>query len=121
MAKYAGVPFKIGEREYIVPALSLGLLRNGLLAKIKEHDDLVAEGKLFDTLALRGDIIIAALRRNYPDIDENEVFDYLDMTNTTQIWLAVLGASGFTSAGEATAGTEPEVPTVPAPTVVKAA
>lgn len=105
MAKFPGVPLKVGDETLIVPALSLGQLRNGMLAKLQEHDKLIAEGRAFDSLAVRGEIILAAIRRNYPDYDEQELFDHLDMSNTAPIWLAVLGASGF-NVGERTAGTE---------------
>lgn len=102
MVKFGGTPIKIGDEEYIVPALSLGQLRNGMLKKLQEHDALVAEGKIFDTLTLRGEVILEALRRNYPDFPEEKLFDHLDMANTGQVWLAVLGASGF-NLGEAQA------------------
>lgn len=92
---YVGTVFKIGDESYIVPALSLGQLRSGLLEKLKEHDALVAEGKIFETMTIRGDVILAALRRNYPDFPEEKLFESLDMANTSQIWLAVLGASGL--------------------------
>lgn len=92
---YTGVPFKIGEEEYLVPALSLGMLRGGLLDKLKLHDDYVAEGKIFETMLIRGEVILAALRRNYPDFSEEKLVNFLDMSNTGPIWLAVLGASGL--------------------------
>ena len=101
---FSGTTCKIGDKDYIVPALSLGQLRGGVLEKLKEHDQLVADGKLFETMALRGEIILAALRRNYPDLDETIIWDSLDMSNTGPVWLAVLGASGFT---------EPTVPPAP--------
>ena len=112
---FQGVTCRIGDNEYVVPALSLGQLRSGLLDKLKEHDQLVADGKLFDTMTLRGEIILAALRRNYPNLEENVVWDSLDMSNTGPVWLAVLGASGFTEqttqtevASKANGATDPQ-------------
>jgi hypothetical protein len=78
-----------------------------MLKKLKDHDTLVAEGQLFDTMTVRGEIIVAALRRNYPDLDENVIWDNLDVSNTGPVWLAVLGASGFT---EQTTTEEPKAP-----------
>lgn len=104
---FPGNVFKIGDESYVVPALSLGQLRSGLLAKLQEHDKLVAEGKIFETVTLRGEIILAALRRNYPDFSEAKLFDCLDMATTGPIWLAVLGASGLG------VGETPTVPRAP--------
>jgi hypothetical protein len=117
---FSGPTCKIGDKEYIVPALSLGQLRGGMLKKLQDHDTFVAEGKLFDTMTLRGEIIIAALRRNYPDLDENVIWDNLDMSNTGPVWLAVLGASGFTEptappAVKTNGATPPQAPEPPLP------
>jgi hypothetical protein len=101
---FAGMKITIEGQEYLVPALSLGQLRTGLLDKIKEHDALVAEGKTFDVMVLRGEIILAALKRNYPDFDEAKLMSYLDMSNVRDLWLHILGASGF-SPGETVAAT----------------
>lgn len=92
---YQGTRFKIGEEEYIVPPLSLGQLRGGILEKLREHDQLVNDGRVFEGLALRADVILAALRRNYPEFPEDKLLDWLDMSNTGPIWLAILGASGL--------------------------
>lgn len=108
---HQGVSVKIGEDEYVLPALSLGQLRNGVLAKLQQHDKLVEEGKLFDILTIRGEIIFAALKRNYPDFDEAKLLDHLDMSNTTRMFNIVIGVSGLgeTQAG-ATAATSPATP-----------
>lgn len=93
---YNGLKIKINEEELIVPALSLGQLRNGGLAILQEHDKLLAENNTFEAMQLRGDLIFLALQRNYPDFDKNKLLDFLDMANSGTIWLAVLGSSGFT-------------------------
>jgi hypothetical protein len=92
---YAGADLVINETTYVVPPLSLGQLRNGALDALQEHDKLLAEGKTYEAVAIRGDIILMALRRNYPDFDANLLFDHLDVSNTSALWLAVLGISGF--------------------------
>lgn len=101
---YHGLKVKIGDEDIIIPPISLGMLRNGLLKKIQEHDALAAEGKIFDTIQLRGEIILEAIRRNYPDFSAERLYDHLDLSNTGNIWLSILGASGF-SPGEAKAAT----------------
>jgi hypothetical protein len=102
---FNGVKVQIGAETFTVPPLSLGQLRSGLLEKLKEHDALVAEGKIFEAMATRGEVILAALRRNYPDFPEEKLFEHLDMGNVSNLWLSVLGGSGF-QAGEVQAATE---------------
>lgn len=102
---FPGTPLQIGAETYTVPALSLGQLRAGAKDKIKAHDDLVAEADSFGATVLRGEIILIALRRNYPDFTEELLFDNLDLNNVGPLWLAVLGASGFVP-GEIQAATE---------------
>jgi hypothetical protein len=102
---FSGKEIQIGAETYVVPAISLGQLRSGLLEKLKEHDKLVGEGdKLFETLTLRGEIILQAFKRNYPDFPEDKFFEFLDMENTGRLWLIVMGLSGFNS-GEVPAAT----------------
>jgi hypothetical protein len=102
---FAGISISIDNVEYVIPPLSLGQLRNGALTLLKEHDILLAEGKTFETMDLRGKIILQALRRNYPEFDEKQLFDYLDLGNILPMWNAVLGISGF----PATLGETPAV------------
>ena len=99
---FAGTKVMIGEKEYIIPPISLGQLRNGTLPLLQKHDELVAEGRTFEAMEVRGQVLLSAIRRNYPDFPETELFDYLDMSNVGPLWLTILGASGFTP-GEAQA------------------
>lgn len=95
---FAGTKITIEGEDFVVPALSLGQLRNGLLTKLREHDEIVDDpAKFFSLIDLRGQIILEALRRNYPDFDEARLFGWLDMSNIGPLWLSVLGQSGFTS------------------------
>lgn len=93
---FAGTKVMIGGKEYIIPPISLGQLRNGTLPLLQKHDELLAEGKAFEAYEIKGQVILNALRRNYPDFDEEELFGFLDMTNTPPLWLQILGISGFT-------------------------
>lgn len=99
----------IGDKEYNVPPLSLGQLRNGALELLKEHDALSAQPEAersasygYDLFQLRGRVILLALQRNYPELTEDFVFGGLDMENTNDIFLKVIGLSGF-NLGEAVA------------------
>lgn len=94
-----GHKMKIGEQEFIVPPISLGQLRNGLAEKIKQHDDIGADperGNL-DLLPIRAEIVIAALRRNYPESSYPDQFfwDNLDMGNIDEAFAAVINLSGL--------------------------
>ncbi len=99
---FEGIEVKFGENTYIIPPLSLGQLRGAARELLKKHDELVLANDLFGSMELRGKLIHLALTRNYPDLDQEIVFNYLDMGNLDRLWAAVLGASGL-KPGEATA------------------
>lgn len=110
---FKGKKMTLGEREFVVPALSLGQLRNGGVELLRQHDETSAKGQGFDAMELRGKLIHLALQRNYPDLTEEDVFGLLDMANTGEVWQTVLGLSGFTS-GEVSAAQIPvPVPVTP--------
>ena len=92
---YSGKEIVIEGEKYILPPISLGQLRNGMIAKFTEHDKLAADGKLWEFTALRGEIILAALRRNYPDFPEDKLMGFLDVSNISPLWLHILGVSGL--------------------------
>lgn len=96
---FGGIRVQIGDESFYVPAITLGMLRSGVLAQLQEHDKLIADGKIFEAMEIRGQVILAALRRNYPDFAEEKLFNYIDMQNNGPIWLSILGVSGF-SPGE---------------------
>lgn len=96
---------KLGNKEIEVPPLTLGQLRNGVLKLMQEHDEQVKKQEVFEAMITKGKIIATALRRLYPDVSEDEVLDALDMKTAPQIWLDVLGASGF-APGEVQAAIE---------------
>ena len=104
---YPGVKITIDGEDLVLPAISLGQLRNGTLKLLQEHDALIAEGKTFEAIALRGDVLLTAFRRNYPDYPEAKFFANVDMTNTTELWLKVLGISGFTPGERPAEGESP--------------
>jgi hypothetical protein len=54
---------------------------------------------------IRAQVILEAIRRNYPSFDETVLLNYLDMSNTSNIWLSILGVSGFAPGEERAATT----------------
>lgn len=107
-----GKKVNLGGEEYIVPPLSLGQLRNGVAEKMELHDRLVHEStnmnvddadaikKRREAQFLRGEIIAEALRRNYPDLTNDHLFDILDLGNWPNVWNLILGGSGFLGEGQ---------------------
>lgn len=98
----------IGDKTYTLPPLSLGQLRNGMMEKLRAHDALLAEDppKGWEAFVAKGEIILAALRRNYPDLKAEELDDLIDLGNVMDLWSTVLGLTGFMP-GEALATREP--------------
>lgn len=105
-----GTKIALGDREFIIPPLSLGQLRSSLSKKIEEHDKKLQDenADFTDLLLIRGEIIIAALRRNYPEseISDDEFWERLDMGNAPIAWRAVIALSGLDPVGEAKAALE---------------
>ena len=94
---------KINDKEYDIPAVTLGQLRGGMLEKMKESDKLL-ETSWLDSIMLRGQIIAEAMTARYKDAFTSEdVMNSLDATSTGAAFMALLGASGITAPGEATA------------------
>ena len=96
-----GVEVMIGDKKYTIPPLSLGQLRNGVMEKLRVHDQLITDGKGYEATVAKGEIILAALSRNYPKLTLDEL--ELDFGNVNSLWLATLGLAGFNPSGEAPA------------------
>jgi len=91
---FSGKEIKIGEETYILPPISLGMLRHGLTDLFEKHDKLSQEGKHWEATLIRGGLVLQALRRNYPDFSEDKFFDNVDINTLGPLWLYILGASG---------------------------
>ena len=102
---FTGVEITLDGEKFILPALSLGQLRSGILTKLQQHDELIKENKIFEAVDIRADVVFAALKRNYPDFPEQKFMDGLDLSNIAALWQHVLGLSGF-KPGEVQAATE---------------
>ena len=90
-----GIEMEMGGEKFVIPALTLGQLRSGAFDLMKEHDQLVTDGKTLEALGLRAKVILLAVKRNYPEMNEAAMDNLLDMENNLRIWRAVLGQSGI--------------------------
>lgn len=99
-----GIPMTIGTTEYVVPPLSLGSLE-----EYGEAIDDFQSGKL----GLKGfsiviDVVLAALKRNYPDMTRDVVKNGIDLAEAGDFFANVMDISGLRrkalEAGKATAG-----------------
>ena len=106
-APYDGTPFTIGGREWIVPALSLGQVIK-LAPKIKALVVNQANGTPDSGYENAVDIVLAAFKRNYPELTREKLLDEIvDLRNFGPILQAIMGQSGFStvsSEGKAPAG-----------------
>ena len=98
-----GVKISMGGNTYEVPALSFGQIKRLMPTIGQISTD--AKGGMSDTqMVAMGDIVHAALSRNYPDVTRDQVDDMLDLRNAPEVIKAVMGQSGLVSSGEAQAG-----------------
>lgn len=102
-----GIKVTLGDREFILPPISIGQLRNGVLDKIKEHDRLVQEGQPFEAYLAKTEIIGEALRRNYADLTDSDLDELIDLGNVNDIWQIALGVTGLNMGGQADASVDP--------------
>ena len=90
-----GVVVMMGGREWTIPPLTLGQLRQ-LMPKVRQLSDIgVQMGET--QIAVLVEIVTAALQRNYPDIVPDTVEELLDLGNATLVLSAVLTGSGLKS------------------------
>ena len=93
----------IKDIEYDIPAVTLGQLRGGMLERMKKSDEL-SNTSWLDCVMLRGEIIADAMIAKYPNqFTTEDVLNVLDPATTGTAFLALLGASGITTPGEAPA------------------
>ena len=91
-----GVTIQMGGNEWTVPPLTLGQLRklNDKIASMISigNDDVGITQEQADTI---GEVVAAALSRNYPDMTIEKVLDLIDLGNARDVISAVLGGSGL--------------------------
>ena len=91
--KYSGVQIFFNGKRHIVPALSLKQMVEfkDLLSETKKEDEAPEEPTMF--VERRIAMVLAALQRNYPEMNSENVRDYLDMNNIREVALAIQGAA----------------------------
>jgi DNA-binding MurR/RpiR family transcriptional regulator len=103
MALIKGTPIQLGTAVYVCPALNIKGMREfreelSMLEKGLSEEDKSNPEARDDFLAKLVTVTTAALLRNYPSINEDAVAEGLDFNNIRTVTMAVLGASGFTTA-----------------------
>jgi hypothetical protein len=92
-----GVEIEMVGKTWVVPPLTLGQLRRlGSKVEVMSADKSMMDPEVVDAVVA---VVTAALRRNYPDLDEDQVADMLDMGNAPQVFVAVLTGSGLKRGG----------------------
>lgn len=92
-----GVQIELGGETFTVPPLTFRAVREHIdaIAGMTTGVPLSAE-QIDRSVAL----ILAAMRRNYPDMTQATLEERLDMANIKIVLPAILGASGFKRVGE---------------------
>lgn len=98
-----GVKIKLGGADRIVAPLNIKTIRKlspklHLVFNVDTSKPISEE--VWDTLV---EAVMASLRRNYPEITQDEVEEFLDLRNMGPIMRAVMASSGLveTNSGEA--------------------
>jgi len=96
-----GVWVAMGLEEYRIPPLGFGAIRElqDRLSALQGMTSMPSESQM----AVVSEIVLMAMKRNYPSITLEEVMDKLDLGNFQAVFNAVLGQSGYREAapGEA--------------------
>jgi hypothetical protein len=93
-----GLVLKIGEQEFIVPAVNFkGVKRIEKL--LKKLCDIPAKGGVLniDQVDIITEIVLIGLQRNYPDLTKDQLEGILDFNNIQRVLEAVTGQAGFKS------------------------
>jgi hypothetical protein len=88
-----GITVTMGGKEWAIPPLTLGQLRQ-LMPRVRQLSE-IGENAGETQIALIVEIVTAALRRNYPEINEELVENLLDLGNAVSVLTAVLTGSGL--------------------------
>jgi len=112
--KFQGVPVYMNGQNYFIPSISTRQYRENQQALEGSLDQ--REGETVIAYAIRVQeaavpIIGLALRRNYPEITDDMLWDWLDAHTFNLAWRATQNASGMTPVTEGE-----EQPTVSQPT-----
>jgi hypothetical protein len=92
--KFEGELVKLGEREFVVPSLSVNQARK-LWPEILDLNRGVSLEDFPKKLDQALPIILAALSRNYPDLTLDELGDLVDVRNFPRLMKIIAGQSGL--------------------------
>lgn len=92
--KFKGVPLFLNGQTYLVPSLSFVQFQKHyklLIAPMEGFTEDSPTGPMEAYVGLVGD----AIRRNYPDVSDGDLREWLDLNTFREALLAVQGASGL--------------------------
>lgn len=92
--KYDGILVRLGGQELIVPSLSVGQAR-ALWPEILDLDKGVTAQNMPQKHEQSLKIILAAVNRNYPEINREQLEEWVDLGNIRKLLLIVAGQSGL--------------------------
>lgn len=92
---------KMGMEEYRIPPLGFGAIKElqERIGKLQGMTGMPTD----EQMRVVAEVVQMAMRRNYPEITVDEIFDKLDLGNFRDVFNAVLSMNGYRSAkqGEA--------------------
>jgi hypothetical protein len=91
---FQGVPFYMNGQKYYIPSLSLKQFRDNQ-AILTETAGEVTSDNLQEQFSKYIPLIRLAVNRNYPDITEDDLWEWLDLGTFREIFLIVQSASGM--------------------------
>lgn len=94
-AIYAGEEFQFGKDTYTLAPLNFFFMRKNQAKLADFSAQKMSEDQIFDFTV---EIVLASLKRNYPEMTQDFVEQNLDMGNVQKVMPAVLGQSGFVKA-----------------------
>ncbi|MDP9050469.1 MAG: hypothetical protein M3O31_07055 [Acidobacteriota bacterium] len=100
--RFKGVPFFMAGKQYIIPSLSLKQVEDNH-DKLSTTEPVPVEGAAevdpinaaLATFKTYIPIILMAVQRNYPEVTEANLWEWLDMGNFAEALSIVQAASGF--------------------------
>jgi len=91
----------MGTEEYLIPPLAFGSIKHvqKQMPKLQGMTGMPNE----EQMTVVAEVVLLALKRNYPDMTLEQVLDGLDLGNFGRVFEAVLGSAGYKKAqsGEA--------------------
>ena len=93
--KFPGKPIEMGGRQFVVPAMSLGLIERywPVITGEVMKDPAATDPRFF--MGKCAEFIWEALKRNYPDLTLAEVKEMLDLMSVQTMVQAICEASGL--------------------------